>query len=219
MRRSFDLVVFDWEGTLGDPLGHIFEAMHAQAQAMGLGSYDEQEARLHVVRGLEYVTKKLFPSLSLTQSERCLQGVQQAMASLSQSSVLFPGAKRLLSSLKEANIELAIATNKGQHALVRSLQQTGLLDYFVVTRSAGQTLAKPAPQMLEEIMLVCGVPAVKTLMIGDSVIDIEMASLADVVSIGIDFYYQQADDLKAAGAAFVCHDYEAVGRYLELPGY
>jgi len=71
--------------------------------------------------------------------------------------------------------------------------------------------------MLEDILELTGVPADKALMIGDSISDIEMASALHVASLGVDFYYQQDDDLKAAGALQVFDDFFTLGRYLGLP--
>ena len=66
----------------------------------------------------------------------------------------------------------------------------GLSDFFYTTRSASQAPAKPCPQMLEEIMDVCCVSPEQTLVVGDSVSDIEMAKQVNVIAIGVDFYHQ-----------------------------
>lgn len=219
MKRSFDLVVFDWEGTLGDPLGHVMNELFKQSQAMGLGPFDASLARRHMVMGLEYLIKKLFPRVSLSQGEQLLQVVQRSLVVTHQDSVLFPGVLRLLRALKAENIDRAVATNNSQQALARAIENTGLEGFFTATRAAGQVPLKPCPQMLEELMGICAVDPSRTLMIGDSVADIEMAAFAGAHRVGIDFYYQQEEALKRAGTQFVFHDYEAVGSYLGLPGY
>ena len=104
-----------------------------------------------------------------------------------------------------------------QQASQRALHVSELEIYFPVTRSADQAPAKPCPQMLEEILELTGVSADQTLMIGDAISDIEMASALDVASIGVDFYYQQGDDLKVAGALQVFDDFATLGDYLGLP--
>jgi len=217
MSMPYRLVVFDWEGTLGDPLGHVHDALKHEAQALGLGAYDVQFARRFVALGLDKAVRKIFPDLSLHQYERLLQGVQQALISNHAAVYLFPGARLLIQQLHQTGVELAIATNRGAQALQRVLQVSELEAFFSVTRAAGQVPAKPCPQMLEEILDLTGVPAKETLMIGDSTADIEMASAIDVPSIGVDFYYQQGDDLKAAGALDVFDDFASIGRYLGLP--
>lgn len=219
MSRLYSLVVFDWEGTLGDPLGDVLYLLAQQARVLGYPPCDAQLARRCVTLGLDKVVKKLFPTLALYQHERLLNGVQQALQSNQGEHCLFPGAKRLVARIHEAGMDLAIATNRGPQSLQRVLQSTGLDAFFSVTRAAGQAPAKPCPQMLEDIMDVFGATPEQTLMIGDSVVDIEMALLAHVDAIGVDFYHQQTDDLKAAGARFVFDDYAQIGRYLALPAY
>jgi len=219
MGRVYDLIVFDWEGTLGDPLGYILHVIEAQAKIFGFQSMNEQVARKYVMLGLEKALKKIFPTLSLHQYERLFNGVQQAMHAQSKEQCLFSGAKVLVERIHQTGIHLAIATNKSSQALQRALQATDLDVFFTVTRSAGQLPAKPCPQMLEEIMDVFGVSAEKTLMIGDSVADVEMAASISVECIAIDFYHQQIEALEKAGASHVFDDYDQVGCYLELPGY
>lgn len=219
MGRVYDLIVFDWEGTLGDPLGCILHVIEDQAKIFGFQSFDEHLARKYVMLGLEKALKKIFPTLVLHQYERLLNGVQQAMHSHSKEQCLFSGAMPLVESIHRAGMDLAIATNKGPQALQRALQTTGLDHFFQVTRSAGQVPAKPCPQMLEEIMDVFGASSAKTLMIGDSVADVEMAASVGVECIGVDFYHQQTEALGKAGASHVFDDYDQIGRYLELSDY
>ena len=216
MSMPYQLVVFDWEGTLGDPLGHVHDALKHEAKALGLEAYDVQRARRFVSLGLDKAVRKIFPNLSLHQYERLLAGVQQALVSNHGAVYLFPGARHVIEQLHHAGVEMAIATNRGQQALQRVLQVSELEAFFSVTRTAGQVPAKPCPQMLEEILALTGARAENTLMIGDSTADIEMARALDVPSIGVDFYYQQGDDLKAAGALDVFDDFAQIGRYLGL---
>ena len=214
MSSPYSLIVFDWEGTLGDTLGQILQTVAVVAKGMGFGDLDEQLARESVVLGL--AIKKLFPDLSMHQHEQLLAEVQQALVTHSANSCLIPGAKRFLQDLKQTGLTLAIATNKGQHSLQRALVSAGIDDLFTVTRSAGQVPAKPCPQMIEEIMDVCGATPSQTLMIGDSISDVEMALQAGVDVIGVDFYHQQAASLLAAGAMDVFDDYQQVAQFLSL---
>jgi len=216
MNRSYQLVVFDWEGTLGDPLGHVHDALKTESEVLGLGMYDVQLARRYVALGLDKAVRKIFPDLALYQYERLLAGVQQALMSHHGAVYLFPGARHLLEQLQHAGIEMAIATNRGSQALQRALHASELQTFFSVTRSADQAPAKPCPQMLEEILALTGVTAKKTLMIGDSSADIEMASAIQVASVGVDFYYQQSDALQAAGALEVFDNFSSIERYLGL---
>ena len=216
MKTSYRLVVFDWEGTLGDTLGHVLNALAVQAARLQFGELNEQLARQHVVLGLAMTVKKSFPDLSIHQHEQLLCAVQESLASTHSDVFLFPGVMEIVQGLHDAGVKLAIATNKGPQSLQRVLQASGLDKFFKVTRAAGQAPAKPCPQMLEEIMEEFGVLAADTLMVGDSVADIDMASQINVDAIGMDFYHQQKAGLLEAGALIVFDNYSQLTQHLEL---
>ena len=216
MSKPYRLVVFDWEGTLGDTLGQILDRVASAARSLHLGELDEQLARQYAVLGLNVAMKKLFPDLSLHQYEQLLNAVQQSWLTHPLCVYLLPGAAQIVQQMHSAGLTLAVATNKGQQSLQRALQASSLDVFFTVTRSAGQVPSKPCPQMLEEIMDVCGMTSEETLMIGDSVTDIEMAKQIHVDAIGVDFYHQQEANLRAAGALQVFDNYERLANYLKI---
>lgn len=216
MRKAYRLVVFDWEGTLGDTLGQILYTIDDAAKRLNFGNINFNMAREYVSLGLGGAVEKLFPHLSRSQHEQLLHEVQHSLMISPSNTWLFPGAMEMIMQIKQAGLSLAIATNKGQQSLQRVLQASNLEGVFEVTRSAGQVPPKPCPQMLVEIMEECGVSAIETLMVGDSISDIEMANQAGVDVIGVDFYHQQAVNLKAAGAIDVIDDYHKLASYLSF---
>ncbi|MFT4058871.1 MAG: HAD-IA family hydrolase [Legionella sp.] len=216
MSNPYDLVVFDWEGTIADTLGAVFHTVAIEAEALGFGTFDFNEARNYVDLGLVKALKKAYPNLSDTQHEQLIRAVQHSMAIHASEIWLIPGTREFIQKLHDANITMAIATNKGQQSLARALQISGLDKFITVTRSAGQTAAKPCPQMLEEIIAAVASKASTTLMIGDSITDMEMAKNIHVTAIGVDFYHQQGAALKMAGAAAVFDDYQLLADYLNL---
>ncbi len=216
MKKPYRLVVFDWEGTLGDTLGHVLSTLAIEARRLQLGELDVREARRYVMLGLVKAIKKLFPDLNLYQQEQLLQSVQRVLYTTSSDEYLFPGAREIVQQMQQVGLDIAIATNRGSQSLKRALQESRLDEFFKVTRSAGQAPPKPCPQMLQEIMDVFGAHASETLMIGDSMTDIEMAMLAGVDAIGVDFYHQHGTELIQAGALDVFDDYTKLAHYLEL---
>lgn len=217
MSNPYDLVVFDWEGTIADTLGIVLNVVAAEANLLGFGDFDPHQARKYVDLGLVQALRKAYPHLSATEHQQLLQAVQLAIHSRSSDVCLMPGVRELIYQLHEAEINLAIATNKGHQSLIRALQATGLDRLFKVTRSAGQVPAKPCPQMLEEIIDEYGGTAATTLMIGDSLTDMEMAKNAQVTAVGIDIYHQQEESaLKAAGAVVVFDEYKQIVDFLNL---
>ena len=217
MARSFQLVVFDWEGTIADTLGHILHVVSEEAAALGFGSIDPHLARQSVDLGLVQALRKLLPHLSDKEHESLMQAVQRAMISRSTEICLIPGVLDLIKTLHNEKIPMAIATNKGHHSLLKALAVTQLDAYIKVTRSASNVPAKPCPQMLEEIMAEFDVPASATIMIGDSPTDMEMAKSIQVTALGVDFYHQQETALIAAGALAVFDEYQLVTDFLKLP--
>lgn len=217
MINSYQLVVFDWEGTISDTLGLILHIVSSEASRLGFGEIDPYVARKYVDLGLVQALRKVFPNLSGKEHDQLYEAVQNAMISRPAEVCLIPGAREFIQQLHDAKIDIAIATNKGQHSLLRALQATGLEQLFRVTRSAGQSPAKPCPQMLEEIMDEFGCDRASTLMIGDSGTDMEMAKSINVTAIGVDFYHQQEAALKAAGALIVFDDYQLLANFLGLP--
>jgi phosphoglycolate phosphatase len=216
MKSTYRLVVFDWEGTLADSLGQILKAITHEAKESGLGDVDLELARRVIVLGPVVALKKLFPHLSAHQLSELLQAAQKKMLMNSDDICITTGATEVLNQLKHAGLQLAIATNKGQQSLSRDLVASGLYPLFDATRSASQAPAKPCPQMLEEIMDECGVGAEETLMVGDSVSDIEMAVQIGVKAIGIDLYHQNESSLVAAGADVVFDNFFQLLDYLSL---
>jgi phosphoglycolate phosphatase len=217
MSNPYDLIVFDWEGTIADTLGIILHVVSTEANLLGFGDFDPYQARKYVDLGLIQSLRKTYPHLTTTQHQQLVQAVQLAMHSRSSDICLMPGVHELIYQLHEAKINLAIATNKGHQSLLRALQATGLDKLFKVTRSAGQAPAKPCPQMLEEIIEEYGGTAATTLMIGDSLTDMEMAKRAQVTAVGIDIYHQQeAAAFKTAGAVMVFDDYKQIIDFLNL---
>lgn len=216
MSNPYELIVFDWEGTIADTLGVVLHVVATEANLLGFGDFDSFEARKYVDLGLVQTLKKAYPHLSSAQYQQLLHAVQQAMYSRPLDVCLMPGVRELISQLHEAQIKLAIATNKGHQSLLRALQAAGLDQVFQVTRSAGQVPAKPCPQMLEEIIEEAGVTPETTLMIGDSPTDMEMARNLQVTAVGVDIYHQQEAILKAAGALVVFDDYSQVADFLNL---
>lgn len=214
MTSPYQLIVFDWEGTVSDTLGVVLHTLALEAEHLGFGLVDPYRARNYVSLGLNQALKKLFPHLSLSQQEHLVQSVQRALLTKNTEVCLIPGAKEFIQQLDDANIHLAVATNKGHQSLQRALQATGLDAFFKVTRSAGQVPAKPCPQMLEEIISEFGVTPAQTLMIGDLPTDMEMAKSIQVTGLGVDFYHLNQDALRAAGAVEVFDDYQLLAQFV-----
>lgn len=218
MSNRYDLVVFDWEGTLSDTLGQVLNCVAEEARRLNFGELDEDVARQSVELGLVNAVKKVFPDLSLHQYEQLLEAVQLSLMSRHGDVYLIPGAQDIVLRLHEAGILMAVASNKGSQSLQRAMHQTGLDNYIRLSRGAGTFPPKPSPDMVEDLLLQVAIPVERTLMIGDSAIDMEMASSIGMDAIGVNFYHKDPAELLAAGASQVFDDYRLLADYLRLPG-
>jgi phosphoglycolate phosphatase len=217
MRKSYRLIIFDWEGTLSDTLGQILSCVALEAKRLNFGELDEQLARQSVALGLINTIKKVFPKLNNAELNKLIDAVQQALLTRSNDVYLISGAKNILQRLQRAGISLAIATNKSAQGLQRALCAAKFDTFFQITRSAGILPAKPCSQMLKEILDFFKLPASAAVMVGDSIVDIEMANSIGMDAIGVNFYHQENGALLAAGALEVFNDYQLFADYLQLP--
>ncbi|MGQ3892452.1 HAD family hydrolase [Legionella sp. CNM-4043-24] len=216
MTKQYDLVIFDWEGTLSDTLGQVLNCVAEEARRLGFGELDEEVARQSVELGLVHAIKKVFPALSLPQYDQLIEAVQHSLMSRHSDVYLIPGALAIVERLHKAGVTMAVATNKGSQSLQRAMHLTGLDKYIPYTRCAGQFPPKPSPDMVEDLLLELGVSAKSALMVGDSISDIEMANSIQMDAIGVNFYDKDPSSLLSAGAVNVFDDYTLLADYLQL---
>lgn len=214
--KRYQLVIFDWEGTLSDTLGQVLDCVATQAKKLNFEPFDEKLARKSIDLGLVNAIKRVFSHLDSQEQYELIDAVQEELTQRHGETYLMPGALDLIQKLQKANIELAIATNKGHQSLHLALVHSGLDSYFRTTRSASQTAPKPDPEMLEQILTELAIEPQAALMVGDSVIDMEMAKRVHIDAIGVNFYDQDASALNTAGAKAVFNQFKALADYLHL---
>lgn len=188
------LVIFDWDGTLMDSVGQIVESLLAAAAQYEIDLSADAAANI-IGLGLPEAMAVLFPQHPQLHSE-----IQAAYAAhyvpRSQQTRLFDGVHGLLERLAQQDILLAVATGKSRAGLDRVLADSGIADYFSVTRCASETRSKPHPQMLQEILAVTGVAAGQAVMVGDTSYDLEMAQRIAMPRIGVSYGVHSADVLQ-----------------------
>lgn len=209
MKSRYDLVVFDWEGTLAeDAYGQVVSIIAREAENLKILNFDKVLARKYLPLGLVTIISKFFQNLTIQQQEQLLSKLQETLHNELAEVVLMKDAAVVVKKLYEAGIQLAIATNRSLNSLQKSLDASGLKQYFQIIRTASQAKPKPCPDMLEEIMWECGVSSSMTLMVGDSISDIEMAVTLGVDAVGVDFYHEQQGVFLQNGALLEIDDYQ-----------
>ena len=185
MLDRFDVVVFDWDGTLSDSTAAIARAIQDAAADLGLPVPDDATASHVIGLGLHEALARAVPTLPAQRipeySARYRVHYLAREAELS----LFPGARELIAGLQEAGVLLAIATGKSQRGLQRALADAGLTAQFAATRCADQTHPKPHPAMLLELAEELMVAPRRMLMVGDTTHDLQMAAAADAAAVGL----------------------------------
>lgn len=187
VQPDYQLLIFDWDGTLVDSIGRIVEAMRVAALGCSLPERSEMAIKGIIGLGLPEAILSLYPELDLVALERFRGRYADHYLSLeTEPSPFFPGVVGALDDFRRLGYRLAVATGKSRRGLQRVLQAHGWLDYFDVTRCADETASKPDPLMLQEILAHCDVPPARALMVGDSPFDLRMARHAgmDAVAVG-----------------------------------
>jgi len=182
----FELIVFDWDGTLMDSEARIVACIQAAFTDLGLPAPTRESARDIIGLGLEEAMAQLCPGADqATRADLVLQYRRHFLVSDRTPSALFPGALEALDWIAAQGYRLAVATGKSRAGLDKSLAETGLTGFFHATRCADETFSKPHPQMLLELMDELGATADETLMIGDTEYDLQMARNAGVKSLAV----------------------------------
>lgn len=185
MPRRFELLVFDWDGTLMDSTAAIAEALQAACAELKLPVPSSQDARYVIGLGLSDAMRHLLPQLDEHDYPRLVERYRHHFLQRDGSTTLFDGAREMLQELSDDGYLLAVATGKSRRGLDRALTDSGLMSLFHTTRCADEGFAKPHPGMLIAVMDRLATPAEATLMIGDTTHDLEMAQAAGVAAVAL----------------------------------
>ena len=211
----FDLLVFDWDGTLIDSAETIVASIQAACRDLGL-PVPEQSRASHVIGlGLQDALAYAIPGLPASDYGRVVERYRYHFLAMDPDLELFPGTMAMLGALKDRGHVLAIATGKSRAGLSRALDNTGLGAFFSASRCADQCASKPSPDMLYQLMDEIGVDRARTLMIGDTVHDLQMAANAGVGAVAISHGAHSKGDLLALEPLACAANIDELGRWLE----
>jgi phosphoglycolate phosphatase len=187
MPARFSLLVFDWDGTLMDSASAITASLRAACADLNLPVPTPEQARYVIGLGLADAMAHLLPGVDAAEYPRVVDRYRVHFLERDAGTGLFPGAAAVVHWAHEAGFLLAIATGKSRRGLDRALGTTGLARYFHATRCADEGPVKPHPGMLQELMEELGVGCERTLMIGDTTHDMEMARAAGVARLAVSY--------------------------------
>lgn len=192
---KYQLIVFDWDGTLMDSASAIVQAIQASCADLGLPVPDDARARHVIGLGLNDALHHAVPELPPERYQEMVDRYRFHYLSSDHELSLFAGVAELVAELRSAGRMLAIATGKSRLGLDRALGHSGLGALFHASRCADECFSKPHPQMLQELMAEFGVEPAATLMIGDTSHDLLMARNADVDGLAVTYGAHPHDHL------------------------
>ncbi|WBY17553.1 HAD-IA family hydrolase [Erythrobacteraceae bacterium WH01K] len=204
------LAVFDCDGTLVDGQAPVCDAMEAAFGAAGIAPPSRQSIRQIVGLSLPHAVRHLAPSLADSEVaaivERYKTSFREARERGEVAEPLFAGIAELVERLRAEGWSLAVATGKSRRGLEHCLQTHGLTDSFDSLQTADGHPSKPDPTMLRTAMEETLAEPENTVMIGDTLYDMEMACAADVRAIGVSWGYHDTATLLDAGASDIAGD-------------
>jgi len=193
--KQFDLIVWDWDGTLADSTSMIAQALVASAEQVGLPTLALQKARNVIGLGLRESIQTLFGNISDEQAQALAKQYAVNYYAGEQAIPLFEGATALIAELARRGYKQAVATGKGRRGLNADLARLEIAKYFQATRTVDECFSKPHPQMLDELMDALVATPERTLMVGDSSYDLQMAQNAGVQSLAVTFGAHSSEQL------------------------
>lgn len=186
MRKNYHFVIFDWDGTLMDSTARIVSSMQQTARLVESEVPTIDHIKSTIGLSMDAVISELFPAARETLKTSIRDTYREQYINKDQTpSPLFAGAMDLLSWLESKSIMTAVATGKARHGLSRALTSVGLENHFKHSICADEATSKPHPEMVHRLLSETNSEPSKTLVIGDSIHDINMAHNAEVDSVGV----------------------------------
>ncbi len=214
MPRQFDLLIFDWDGTLMDSTAAIAGSIRKACADLDLPVPTQQEASHIIGLGLTNAIAELLPDLPTDEYPRLIERYRYHFLREDSLLTLFDGVSAAIPRLHQAGHTMTVATGKNRAGLERALDASRLRPYFHATRCADESLSKPDPAMIFELMEAFGVPAGRTLMIGDTSHDLLMAKNAGVASIGAGYGAHTKESLREFSPLFIADDFVGLSQWL-----
>ena len=196
-RKKFDLIVFDWDGTLMDSTSTIVTCIQAAAKDLGLPVPDHKSASYVIGLSLHSAMEAVLPGLDPKYYPRIVERYRYHYLTKDRGLTLFDGVREMLVDLSQQGYFLAIATGKSRVGLHRALDAANLLSAFDATRCADETFSKPHPAMLQELTRELGQDMRRTVMIGDTSHDLQMAVNAGAAGVAVQYGAHSNDELNA----------------------
>jgi len=212
--RRFDLIVFDWDGTLFDSTALIARCIQAACADVGAAVPSARDASYVIGMGLIEALQHAAPGLPRERYPELGDRYRHHYFASQHEVVLFDGTLDMLQDLRARHHWLGIATGKSRRGLDEALHSVQLKDLFDGSRTADETASKPDPRMLLELMREFGVEPERTLMVGDTTHDLQLAANAGAAAVGVGYGAHEVDAFGAFRPLHVAHSVRELHEWL-----
>jgi phosphoglycolate phosphatase len=192
-RLNADLLVFDLDGTLIDSKLDLAHSVNAARAHLGLDPLDPELIYGYVGDGAPTLIKRALPEDATSQ--QCERALLYFLAYYREHmldyTVLYPGVREGLDRLYRAGKQLAILTNKPVRISIGILAGLGLdLHFFRIYGGNSFEQKKPDPVGIKALCVESKVPQARTVMVGDSDVDILTARNAHCIACGVSYGFK-----------------------------
>ena len=210
MAAPLRLALFDCDGTLVDSFAAMHEAMAAACEECGQAPPTPAQHRAVMGIPPRLQMQRFFPRLDEARHQPIIDAFFRHVRGAALVEPLYPGVADTLRRLDAAGWLMGVATAKTSRGLHKNLADHGLRHRFLTLQTIDSNASKPNPEMVLKAMAALGVAAANTVMIGDSIYDMEMARHAGVLPLGVAWGYHDETSLTAAGARAIAPDFAAL---------
>jgi phosphoglycolate phosphatase len=211
---NYDLIVFDWDGTLMDSTRVIARSLQNACGDIGIAVPSDSDALFVIGLGLADTFKRVAPGLDEEGQRKLAERYRHHFLAREHESPLYDGVPELLADLHGRGRRLAVATGKARRGLERALDSTGLRPWFEATRCADEGFAKPHPDMLLMLLDITGVEPHRAVMVGDTTHDLELAANAGIDAVAVSYGAHDDPLLRTRPAKARCASVAELHRWL-----
>lgn len=212
--KKYQLIIFDWDGTIIDSQAHIISCIKKALSDEGLPIPEDDRIRHIIGLSLDRAILMLCPGLDNTTVSRVSDHYRRHFFAESNHSELFDGVAETIQDLHASGYFLAVATGKGRKGLDLALKHTGLEPFFHITRCADETRSKPDPLMLDEILTDLDLDAEKSIMVGDTSYDLDMARNIKMDSIAVTYGMHDVEHLKLSNPTYFIDSIDQLSQFV-----
>lgn len=213
--RRYDLIAFDWDGTLFDSTAIITRSIQEAVRDVGGTVPSDKQASYVIGMALSQALAHAAPDVPPEKYPELAARYRHHYLAHENDVSLFDGVLDMLAALKDRGYKLTVATGKNRVGLDRVLQVARLQGLFDGSRTADETAGKPHPRMLLELMLQFGTPSERTLMIGDTTHDLQMALNAGCDSVGVSYGAHESETFHVLKPKTIAHSTRELHAWLD----